>query len=85
MSTWRIGVKELEETEDVEDEDSPEESRLARKVASFGMAVGRYYTPGRRKSEEESQGFTGINPGKSRRTNPGPALAKPARTGHPRV
>jgi hypothetical protein len=37
-------VGEVKEVEDVEDEDSVAESRLARKVASFGMAVGRYYT-----------------------------------------
>ena len=37
-------VEEDEEVEDVEDEDSAAESRLARKVASFGMGLGRYYT-----------------------------------------
>ena len=46
-------VEEVAEVEDVEDEDSAEESRFARKVASFGMAVGSYYTPfGRMNSEE---------------------------------
>jgi hypothetical protein len=45
-------VREVMEAEDMEDEDSAEESRLARKVASFGMAAGRYYTPGRTNSEE---------------------------------
>jgi hypothetical protein len=44
-------VKEGEEVEDLMDEDSAAESRLARKVASFGMAAGRYYTPGRMNSE----------------------------------
>jgi hypothetical protein len=41
MSTWRIEeVKEGDEAEEIEDEDSPAaESRLARKVASFGMAA----------------------------------------------
>ena len=38
---------EEDEVEDVEDADSAAESRLARKVASFGMALGRYYTLGR--------------------------------------
>jgi hypothetical protein len=37
-------VEEVKEAEDVEDEDSMAESRLARKVASFGMAARRYYT-----------------------------------------
>jgi hypothetical protein len=41
-------VEEIEEAEEVEDEESATaESRLARKVASFGMAASRYYTPGR--------------------------------------
>jgi len=37
-------VEEDKEVEDVEDADSAAESRLARKVASFGMTLGRYYT-----------------------------------------
>ena len=37
-------VEEIKEVEDVEDDDSAAESRLARKVANFGMALGRYYT-----------------------------------------
>lgn len=37
-------VEEGKEVEDVEDADSAAESLLARKVASFGMALGRYYT-----------------------------------------
>jgi hypothetical protein len=40
------------EEEDVEGADSTAESRLARKVASFGMAAGRYYTPGRMNGED---------------------------------
>ena len=45
-------VEEGEDVEDVEDEESAAaESRLARKVASFGMTRGRYYTPGRMNSE----------------------------------
>jgi len=40
-------VEEVKEVEDEVDEDSATESRLARKVASFGMAAGRYYTPRR--------------------------------------
>jgi hypothetical protein len=48
-----MDVEEVEEAEDAEDEDSASaESRLARKVANFGMAAGRYYTPGRMNSEE---------------------------------
>jgi hypothetical protein len=39
------------EDEDVEDEGSAAESRLARKVANFSMAAGRYYTLGRTNSE----------------------------------
>jgi hypothetical protein len=43
----------VEEAEDAEDEESAAaESRLARNVASFGMAAGRYYTLGRMNSEE---------------------------------
>jgi len=42
---------EVEKVEDVEDEDSAAESRLALKVASFGMAAGAYYTLGRIQSE----------------------------------
>jgi hypothetical protein len=34
----------VEGVEDVEDEDTAAESRLARKVANFGMAAVRYYT-----------------------------------------
>jgi hypothetical protein len=48
-------VEEGEEVEDVEDEDSAAESRLARKVASFGMRAGRYYTLGRIQSEAFSK------------------------------
>jgi hypothetical protein len=44
-------VEEGEEGEDVEDEASAAESRLARKVASFGMRASRYYTSGRIQSE----------------------------------
>jgi hypothetical protein len=46
MSTWRIEeVEEVKEVEDVEDEDSgAAESRLARKLASFGMGVQLLYT-----------------------------------------
>jgi len=48
MSTCRIEVEQVEEVEEIEDEESSAaESRLARKVANFGMAAGRYYTPGR--------------------------------------
>jgi hypothetical protein len=48
MSTCRIEVEEVEEMEEVEDEESAAaESRLARKVANFGMVLGRYYTPRR--------------------------------------
>jgi hypothetical protein len=48
MSTWRIEVEEVEEMEEVEGEESAAaESRLARKVANFGMVRGRYYTPRR--------------------------------------
>jgi hypothetical protein len=49
-------VVEGEEVEDVEDEESAAaESRLARKVASFGMVRGGYYTPGRMNSEDSTQ------------------------------
>jgi hypothetical protein len=44
-------VEEGEEGEDVEDEASAAESRLARKVASFGMRASRYYTSERIQSE----------------------------------
>jgi hypothetical protein len=44
-------VEEAENLEDVEDEDSVAESRLARKVASLAMVYGDYYTPGRIPSE----------------------------------
>jgi len=37
-------VEDVEEVEEVEDKDSALESRLARKVASFGIAAGLYYT-----------------------------------------
>ena len=39
------------EVDDVEDKGSAAESRLARKVANFGMALGPYYTLGRINSE----------------------------------
>jgi hypothetical protein len=39
-----MGVKEGENVEEVEDEDSAAEARLARKVASFGMFARRHYT-----------------------------------------
>jgi hypothetical protein len=39
--------EEVTEVEVVEHEDSTAESRLARKVAIFGIAAGRYYTPRR--------------------------------------
>lgn len=42
MSTCRM---EVEERENVEDEHSVAESRLARKEANFGIAACRYYTP----------------------------------------
>src|ERR1700694_2468951 len=45
-------VDEVKEVEDVEDEDSAAESRLARKVASFGMISGRHHTSRRNNSEE---------------------------------
>ncbi len=49
-------MEEGKEVEDVEDEESAvAESRLARKVASFGMVRGRYYTPGRMNSEDLTQ------------------------------
>jgi hypothetical protein len=53
MSTWRIeDIEEAKGAEGVEAEDSvAAESRFARKLASFGMVVGGYYTPGRIKSE----------------------------------
>ena len=44
-------VEEAEEVEDAEGEVSATESRLARKVANFGMSAGSYYTPGRIWSE----------------------------------
>jgi hypothetical protein len=47
--------EEGEEKEDVEDEDSAAESRLARKVASFGIAADRNYTPGRIQSETSTK------------------------------
>jgi len=44
---------EVEKGEDVEDEESATaESRLARKVASFGMTRVRHYTPWRINSED---------------------------------
>jgi hypothetical protein len=47
MSTCRIEVEEGEEVEEVEDGDSgAPESRLALKLASFGMAACGHYTPG---------------------------------------
>jgi hypothetical protein len=47
MSTWRIeDVKEVEEAKELEDSGAGE-SCLARKVESFGMAVGGHYTPRR--------------------------------------
>jgi hypothetical protein len=45
---------EVEKGEEVEDAEDAAESRLARKVASFGMAADRYYTSGRIDSEEHS-------------------------------
>jgi phosphohistidine phosphatase SixA len=50
-------VEEHEEVEDAEEEDSSPKLRLARKVANFGMAAGRYYTPGRMNSEEFGGGL----------------------------
>jgi hypothetical protein len=52
MSTWRIEQegKEVEEVREVEDPVAAE-SGLARKLASFGMVAGRYYTPWRIRSE----------------------------------
>jgi hypothetical protein len=48
-------VKEAEEVEEVGDEDSvAAESRFARKLASFGMMAGGYYTPRRIQSEARS-------------------------------
>jgi hypothetical protein len=44
-------VEEAKETEEVDDADSTVESRLARKVASFGMVLRGYYTPERIESE----------------------------------
>jgi hypothetical protein len=45
-------VEEVNKVEDVEDEASVAELRLARKVASFGMAARRHYTlSGRTNSE----------------------------------
>jgi hypothetical protein len=41
-----MGVEEVEEVEETEEERTAGvESRLARKMANFGIAVGRYYTP----------------------------------------
>jgi hypothetical protein len=45
-------VEEAKEAEEVDDADSTVESRLARKVASFGMVLRGYYTPERIESEE---------------------------------
>ena len=45
-------MKDVEDAEEVEDRDSVAESRLARKVASFGIVAGHYYTPRRRFSED---------------------------------
>jgi len=39
-----MDVEDDKEFEDVDGADSAAESRLARKVAIFGMAAGRYYT-----------------------------------------
>lgn len=39
-----MDVEEVKEGEEVEDKDFAEESRLARKLAIFGMAAGGYYT-----------------------------------------
>jgi hypothetical protein len=57
MSTWRIGVEEvaeLEEVDGVEEFEDPGEATpasarflLARKAMNLGMAAGRHYTPGR--------------------------------------
>jgi hypothetical protein len=44
-------VEEAKEAEEVDDADSTVESRLARKVASFGMVLRGYYTPERIESE----------------------------------
>jgi hypothetical protein len=47
MSTWRMEeVQEVKEAEDVEDEGAASAAGtcLARKLASFGMANGGYYT-----------------------------------------
>lgn len=54
---------EVEEGESVEEADSEAESRLARKVANFGMAAGRYYTPRRIYSEEDPVGRASACPG----------------------
>jgi hypothetical protein len=48
-------VEEFREGEDEECEDPVAGSRLARKVTNFGMAAGRYYTPGRMRSETFDQ------------------------------
>ena len=46
-------VKEAEDVEEIEDEDSAaEKSCLARKLASFGMGVRAHYTPWRMQSED---------------------------------
>ena len=45
-------VEDVKEVEDVEDEDSGAESRLARKLASFGMISDRHHTSRRNNSEE---------------------------------
>jgi len=49
MSTWRIEEgDQVNDAEEVEDKDSGvAESRLARKLASFGMAVHAQHTPGK--------------------------------------
>lgn len=54
-------VEEAEDPEDVEDEDSVAESRLARKVASLAMVSGDYYTPGRIPSESRGKLPSGRN------------------------
>jgi hypothetical protein len=53
MSTCKIEVEEAKQAEEAEDEPSPAESRLARKLASFGMAAHRHYTSRRIQSEEQ--------------------------------
>jgi hypothetical protein len=56
MSTWRIeDVEEVKDAEEVEGNDScAAESCLARKLASFGIVLGGYYTPQRIQSEAHS-------------------------------